>query len=128
LYAVSLVDDNPALLSIYKETFEQMGCRVSAYGTAKSALDGITKNGDWPSLLLLDYSLPDMDAESFVEELKAGNPDAASQVRIIVFSSFDAKAPQIQRLLPHVSQFIQKPLDLITLEDLARTLTPKLDS
>jgi DNA-binding response OmpR family regulator len=125
LHAISLVEDNPALLSIYKDAFEQVGCRVSAYASANSALSGMLA-GDVPRLILIDYLLPDMDAESFIKKLNDGIPDLPKKSRLIVFSSLDSRAPQIQRLLPYISQFIPKPIDLVALEDLAKNLTSDL--
>lgn len=68
---ILVVEDDPGLRALYHETLSQRGHEVDAMGTATEALSALAQRD--ADLIVLDYSLPDMRADSFIAEATRRN-------------------------------------------------------
>ncbi len=76
--SVLLVEDNPANMELATDLLEVAGFRVLTAATAEDAL--VRARADFPDLVLMDISLPDMDGLAATRWLKADPVTAAIPV------------------------------------------------
>src|ERR1700758_2243340 len=82
---VLLVDDNPMVLGMLKQSLSPLG-QVS---TATDAADALLKAvDDPPDLLVTDYRMPGMDGRQLIEKLRS-RPATANFSAIVLASKTD---------------------------------------
>ena len=68
---IMVLDDNQASREILSTTLKAHGAVIQEQGRCESALEILTSEGsDTPSVVLLDYRMPDMDGFAFIEAMK----------------------------------------------------------
>jgi CheY-like chemotaxis protein len=65
---ILLVEDEPLLLDLYKEAFEESGFHLE---TAENGQEALKKANDLPDLILLDILLPGMNGFEILKRLKS---------------------------------------------------------
>lgn len=100
------LDDEPALLSLFKDLFESDEVKVKTYVQVEVALDEIKKNP--PDILFLDYRLPNTTAEDIVPRLSPSLPKAiiTGELNVSMKSNIDAVFEKPFDV-PKIEQFIQ---------------------
>jgi two-component system KDP operon response regulator KdpE len=113
-YKVLVVDDEPQIRRLLRNTLERADYAVSLAADAREAMRmlGIDK----PDAILLDLGLPDRDGLELVPLIKAGS-DAA----LIIVSAREATAEKVAALDLGADDYVTKPFD--TDELLARLRT-----
>jgi len=125
---VLLVDDNPMVLGMLKQSISPLG----QVATASDAADALLKAvDDPPDLLVTDYRMPGMDGRQLIEKLRS-RPATANFSAIILATKTDIN----ERLSTQdpVDDFVEKPfflkeatrrikrmIDRIALEKMAKT-------
>ncbi len=118
---ILLVDDEPSILSVTRQTLETFGYRVitaedGAQATAKYAL-----SRDAIALVLTDMMMPVMDGPALIAALRQINP----QVAIIAASGLSANGPVARAAVAGIQHFLAKPY---TAEALLRLVRKVLTS
>ncbi|MEG8038917.1 response regulator transcription factor [Sphingomonas sp. LR60] len=108
---VLIVDDEPAIRRLLRNTLSRAGYEVVEAGNAKDALQQAA--AEHPAAILLDLGLPDRDGLSLIPLLHAGG-----EVVILVVSARDAVDEKVAALDLGADDFVGKPFD--TEELLAR--------
>jgi CheY-like chemotaxis protein len=103
---VLLVDDNPMILGMLKQSLATMG-QVSTAGDAADAL--LKAVDDPPDLLVTDYRMPGMDGRQLIEKLRS-RPATANFSAIILASKIDITERLSQQ--DPVDDFVEKPFFL----------------
>jgi len=103
---VLLVDDNPMVLGMLKQSISALG-QVS---TASDAADALLKAvDDPPDLLVTDYRMPGMDGRQLIEKLRS-RPATANFSAIILATKTDINERLSQQ--DPVDDFVEKPFFL----------------
>lgn len=108
---VLVVDDEPAIRRLLRNTLTRAGYEVVEAANAKEALQQVS--AEHPAAILLDLGLPDRDGLGLVPLLRAGG-----DVVILVVSARDAVDEKVAALDLGADDFVGKPFD--TEELLAR--------
>jgi CheY-like chemotaxis protein len=103
---VLLVDDNPMVLGMLKQSLATMG-EVNTAGDAADAL--LKAVDDPPDLLVTDYRMPGMDGRQLIEKLRS-RPATANFAAIILASKTDITERLSQQ--DPVDDFVEKPFFL----------------
>jgi len=104
---VLLVDDNPMVLGMLKQSLGTLG----EIATANDAADALLKAvDDPPDLLVTDYRMPGMDGRQLIEKLRS-RPATANFAAIILASKTDISERLSQQQDP-VDDFVEKPFFL----------------
>jgi len=104
---VLLVDDNPMVLGMLKQSLGTLG----QIATANDAADALLKAvDDPPDLLVTDYRMPGMDGRQLIEKLRS-RPATANFAAIILASKTDISERLSQQQDP-VDDFVEKPFFL----------------
>src|SRR6266576_892815 len=103
---ILLVDDNPMVLGMLKQSLETLG-QVSAAGDAADAL--LKAVDDPPDLLVTDYRMPGMDGRQLIEKLRS-RPATANFAAIILATKTDINERLGQQ--DPVDDFVEKPFFL----------------
>jgi CheY-like chemotaxis protein len=103
---VLLVDDNPMILGMLKQSLANLG-QVATAGDAADAL--LKAVDDPPDLLVTDYRMPGMDGRQLIEKLRS-RPATANFAAMIMATKADIS----ERLSTHdpVDDFVEKPFFL----------------
>jgi len=102
---ILLVDDNPMVLGMLKQSLATLG-KVS---TATDAADALLKAvDDPPDLLVTDYRMPGMDGRQLIEKLRS-RPATANFAAIILATKTDISERLGQE---PVDDFVEKPFFL----------------
>ncbi len=100
---VLLVEDNPALLEMYKIAFSESSFEMQA---ATNGVEGLTKAVDFkPDVILLDIMMPHMDGYEFISAIK-GNSEMHSQ--IVVNSNLEQQRDVRKALDQGADSYIKK--------------------
>jgi CheY-like chemotaxis protein len=103
---VLLVDDNPMILGMLKQSLAQLG----EIATAGDAADALLKAvDDPPDLLITDYRMPGMDGRQLIEKLRS-RPATANFAAIILATKADITERLSQQ--DPVDDFVEKPFFL----------------
>lgn len=104
MYKIAIVEDNHAILAMYKMKLELAGYEVV---TAANGQDGLALlKSETPALLLLDIKLPYMNGDELLEKVRATKWGASIRVIILTNVSKD-EAPMSLRLL-NVDRYVVK--------------------
>jgi CheY-like chemotaxis protein len=127
---VLLVDDNPMVLGMLKQSLSTLG-QVATAGDAADAL--LKAVDDPPDLLVTDYRMPGMDGRQLIEKLRS-RPATANFAAIILATKTDINDRLSQQ--DPVDDFVEKPfflkeatrrikrvIDKIALEKMAKAAT-----
>lgn len=106
---ILLVDDDADDQEFFRDALElipaPLSCDIAVNG--KDALEKLAKNEHFPDLIFLDWNMPIMNGQQFLEELCRQPILRAIPVIIISTSSHDQTRQTAERL--GVRQFITKP-------------------
>ncbi len=110
---VLLIDDEPWLLEVNRETFECLGHRVSVASDGYQGLN-VYRSGTF-DLVCLDLTMPGMSGQELWALIKEEKPDQ----RFLILTGFSSQSLPPQMLQDTHTRFLQKPFEL-------RALTEKL--
>src|SRR4030095_2359716 len=102
---ILIVEDDPIFRSVVRDNLAFEGYQVEAVGTGNAALTRV--RGFAPELVLLDFTLPDIDGLDLCPRLRRGG-----KVPIIILSARGQKADRITGLKLGADDYITKPIDL----------------
>jgi diguanylate cyclase (GGDEF)-like protein/PAS domain S-box-containing protein len=68
---ILIIEDDDGLAELIRDKLEEFGCRTAFAKSAGEAFEWLS--GNTPYIMLLDYTLPDMNAKEFIAELKREN-------------------------------------------------------
>jgi two-component system, OmpR family, KDP operon response regulator KdpE len=99
---ILVVDDEPAIRRLLRNTLTVQDCRVVEAATGKEAIDVARR--EKPDLVILDLGLPDVDGIEVIGTLRA-----KSQVPIVVLSSRGDEKGKVAALDGGADDYLTKP-------------------
>jgi two-component system cell cycle sensor histidine kinase/response regulator CckA len=112
---VLVVEDEPALASIFRRALEQRGYSVLTAADGREALRLVDQAGNRVDLLLSDIVMPGIGGRELVWHLRARIPD----LRVILASGYTDAGGALQMMEEDEDMiFVSKPVDLRVLLDL----------
>jgi CheY-like chemotaxis protein len=117
---ILLVEDEPALRELARQSLEPLGYRLLIAREATEALAAIEAEGTVP-LLVTDIRLPGLDGTSLAAQLRDGNPT----LRVLYVSGYAGDTMVSSGLLRADEAFLAKPF---TGDELARRIRALLDA
>lgn len=101
---VMLVDDSKTMRNIQKGILAQLG--YTQVEEACDGLDALSKVGAYaPSLLLVDWNMPNMDGLTFVKKFRA----TGNKAPIIMVTTEAEKARVVEAIKAGVNNYVVKP-------------------
>lgn len=112
---ISIIEDDQLIAQMYRMKLEAEGYDVDV---AESGMNGIEMVAQKkPDLILLDYSLPDIDGSAVLREIR-GNGSAA-ETPVIVLTNMDSQAVSDELAKWKITDYIVK-VDLTPREVVAK--------
>jgi CheY-like chemotaxis protein len=102
---ILLVEDEPDVREAIAEVLVEHGCQVTCVTDGAQALEWLAE-GQRPSLVLLDFVMPQMSGWTFLERMRAD--PALGDVPVVAISALSVAHPG-------VSAALRKPFDLPSL-------------
>ncbi len=116
---VLFVDDEPFILQSMKIVLEQMGLRVTSFGSSRQALDAFRADPQGFDLIITDQTMPELTGEELARQCIAIRPDIPVILATGYSQAIDAEGAE--RI--GIKAFMMKPIDLAELKrHLARLL------
>lgn len=104
---ILIIDDTPANLQLLMGLLSKQGYTVRPVPSGKLALQGIHLN--YPDLILLDISMPDMDGYQVCQELK--KHEKTREIPVIFVSAFDDVLDKLKAFEVGGIDYITKPFN-----------------
>lgn len=118
--SVFVVDDSPAIQATVEDALDRLGLpsdRVTVLDTGDDALPVFTPLS--PDLVLLDTSMPSIDAFDVVQAMLLESPDT----RIVPLTEKELDHPEVRELISYSAfDVLRKPIRTQDLERLFRSL------
>jgi DNA-binding response OmpR family regulator len=113
-----LVEDDPEIQLVARLALKRAGFLVSTADSGAEALASV--NSDPPSVILLDWMMPDMEGPEVCERLK---DDPATRTIPVIFMTARSQQAEIERgLALGAAGFIHKPFDALALGERVRQI------
>ena len=103
-----LVDDEPSIMEVARETFEEHGYNILSATSGEEALDIYRADGQNIHMVILDLGMPGMGGYQCLKELIKLNP----AIKIIVASGYSAADNAAASLSAGARAFIGKPFGM----------------
>lgn len=113
---ILVVDDDPDLRKSLAEVLQDVGYEVSCARNGEEALRAL--DGEVPSAILLDLTMPIMDGWTF-RERQQGDPRIAQIPTVVITASF-SDARRAESL--HADAFLPKPFEVSSLTETLQRL------
>ncbi|MCP4963081.1 MAG: response regulator [Actinomycetia bacterium] len=110
---VMIVEDDPGIAFLERETFERAGFEVKEFALGQPALECIARC-ESPALLVLDYLLPDMTGAYIVTDLG----DRIPALPVVMVTGYPDPAVAEQVRAAGVRDYISKDVDLKFLDQM----------
>ena len=103
---VLIVDDEPIVLQMAKKALERQGYTVLLADGGRTAIEVLrSRPGDDVALVVLDQSMPNMNGEEVLPELRKLRPE----IKVVMSSGYSESETMLLMKGQRVSGFIQKP-------------------
>ena len=112
--SILVVDDEPPIRRLLRNTLTVQDYRVVEAATAAEAMDSLRR--DKPDLVILDLGLPDVDGMDLIPKIRE-----QSQVPIVVLSSRDDEKGKVGALDLGADDYVTKPFGIDELMARVRT-------
>lgn len=113
---VLIVDDEAALVDIWKRYLELLGYVVATKTSCLEALELFRVHPDYFDLVITDYTMPHMNGLDLAREMKRIQPD----IRIIICSGLRDRIRSEKHVEAGVRAFLMKPLELRSAAEVIR--------
>jgi CheY-like chemotaxis protein len=113
---VLVVDDEPLVREVAKRALERAGFEVLLAENGRQAVETFSQQSARIALVLLDLSMPEMDGEQTLVELRRIEPG----VQVLLSSGYDPSSSTRAPLGGRVASFLQKPYTARTLVEAVR--------
>ncbi len=107
---ILIVDDEPDIVSIFKQALMNKGFHVIGFTDPLLALEHFQINVKQYGLVISDLRMPGMNGYEFVKKINEIKPET----KIFLMTAFEINDAEFKRLLPNVKieGLLQKPISL----------------
>lgn len=110
---ILIIDDDESLVkNVYQVLLERKGYRVLTAKSGFLGLEIIGRELRSPDIILVDCSMPDMDGEEFLLELKDKHPKIFSESKVIGLTAYDSRSSAFLRIKQLAFDCREKPFDI----------------
>ena len=119
--SVLVVDDEPDLVNLIKQSLRINGLKVSPFTDPVVALEDFKVNCKTCSLILSDIRMPGVNGYELVKKAK----EIDKRVKVVLMSAFEINDEEFHNLLPDikVDAFLQKPFSIQQLNDIVEKIS-----
>jgi DNA-binding response OmpR family regulator len=122
---VLIIDDNPAIRDMVSWALELDGYEPAEASEGNEALawiDNATREGRFPSVILLDLAMPGMDGPTFLSELRLNWKIDQPFPAIVIITAAHTLPESITPGSPDIAQVVVKPFHVRHLLDMIHQL------
>src|SRR5262245_37816006 len=101
-----VIDDDPAVLVVFRRAFQGADVSVVTAATARDGLEAVTRH--CPDVVLLDIQLPDMSGLDLFQQLR----QVDARLPVLFITAGGGSDTVIQAMKLGAFDYLQKPLDL----------------
>ena len=118
--SVLIVDDEPDILTIFKQSLEKAGYSTYGFVNPSAALEHYLQNPQSYQIIISDVRMPGMSGLELARKVR----EVSQDVKIVLMSSFEITMPEFNKVLPSikVDALLDKPIRLEKLNSILETL------
>lgn len=123
---ILIVDDEPDIVSIFKQALMNKGFHVIGFTDPLLALEHFQINVKQYGLVISDLRMPGMNGYEFVKKVNEAKPE----IKIFLMTAFEIKDAEFRRVLPDVKieDLLQKPISLAHLiNTISKHIPPRVE-
>jgi len=121
-----VVDDEADARSLITTALELRGARVTAFGSAREALDLLTDaTGPRPDILVSDLSMPEEDGISLIRKLREWEQAHGGALPAVALTAFGRAQDRVRALEAGFQTHVSKPAEPVELTIVIRSLIKK---
>lgn len=113
---ILLVDDDPEISNLLRDTFEELGHQVKICDHGNEVMEALYSYK--PDLLVLDVMLPGLDGYSLTDQI-SDNAEF-NKLPIIILSALEPSRAMFQRFA-QVKAFLTKPINMDDMTEAVKT-------
>jgi len=119
--SILVVDDDPDISTLIKQSLTKNGFKVSAFTDPIMALEDFKINCKTCRIILSDIRMPGMNGYELVKQAKQIDKDA----KVVLMSAFEIQEKEFHNLLPDikVDGFLQKPFHIQQLNEVVEKIS-----
>ena len=110
---ILIVDDDGASRRLLVRTLSTAGYRCKECASGVEALSLIRR--EQPSLLLLDFAMPDLDGAEVLKQLRADSDPEVAQIPAIMLTGHGGEESEVRCLEAGADDFVTKPINTAVL-------------
>jgi len=114
LDTVLIIDDEPKILKILKNLFEQEGFNVIVTQNGESALEYLFSHDI--NVIVTDLKMPEMSGMEILKRAK----EISDEVQVIIITAYGDVQEKVRAMKSGAFDFIQKPFQMDTILSLVR--------
>ena len=118
---ILIVEDNALMREMYRSALKPFGARLVE--TQRGAVAAEVAKAERPSLIILDFMLPDMSGPDVAARLKA-QPETAS-IPILAVTNAASQADEEELKKKGFAALLPKPINLARFSEVVARLMPK---
>lgn len=111
-----IIDDEPTICWALRKELEQIGYRVSVFGSAEECLESIRSSARSPDIVLLDVRLPGKSGLDLLGTLH----QLSTRPAVIVMTAFGDLKVAVEAVRGRAFEYLTKPFDLATMLNTVR--------
>ncbi len=106
LGTILLIDDEPDILSVLQEYFEEKGYRVFSANTGEDGTEIVRR--EHPNLVVVDLRLPGMDGTQVLEEIRKTEPD----LPVVIITAYPSFESAVIAIRARAYDYLVKPFQM----------------
>ena len=117
--SVLIIDDDPMFRDLLKLTLEKVsGSKVTAAGSARTALEFLKHGAEDIQLILLDLDMPDMNGVAFLQSIRNSGDRKLAGIPVVIVTGHDSEKVKKGMETFGIHGFLGKPPDMAQLQRL----------
>jgi CheY-like chemotaxis protein len=124
---ILLVDDNEAGLQVSCSLLVHLGAEVTTASGGREGLDLYTSGPDNFDLVLMDVRMPEMDGNEATRRLRSWEATVPGNrhIQVVALTACSEPSDQMQARAAGMDGYLTKPVRLIDLRNLLRSIKPQ---
>jgi len=121
--SVLIIDDDPMFRDLLKMTLEKAGnSKVTAAGSARTALEFLNHGAEDIQLILLDLDMPDMNGVAFLQTIRSSHDHKLADMPVVIVTGHDSEKVKKGMEPFGIHGFLGKPPDMAKLVELLNSV------
>lgn len=118
---ILIVDDEEAIIGLYKTTLEKLGYKITAYSSSKKMLEAFRSAPDNFDLIITDQTMPNLPGSELAKKILQIRPN----IPIVLCTGYSSMISEKKAKEIGIEKFLMKPVEVKILAKIVREILDK---